>query len=38
MLIIRWLGQACFLLSTLTGPHLLIDPPNPQTIYLLRYE
>ena len=33
MLIIRWLGQACFLLSTLTGPHLLIDPPNPQVGY-----
>lgn len=30
MLIIRWLDQACFLLWTLTGPHLLIDPPNPQ--------
>lgn len=33
MLIIRWLGQACFLLWTLTGPHLLIDPPNPQVGY-----
>lgn len=33
MLIIRWLGQACFLLWTLTGPHLLIDPPSPQVSY-----
>ena len=33
MLIIRWLGQACFLLSTLTGTHILIDPPNPQVGY-----
>lgn len=33
MLIIRWLGQACFLLSTLTGTHVLIDPPNPQVGY-----
>ena len=33
MLIIRWLGQACFLLSTLTGAHILVDPPHPQTGY-----
>jgi len=33
MLIIRWLGQACFLLSALTGTHILVDPPNPQVGY-----
>lgn len=39
MLIIRWLGQACFILSTLAGPHalsgvrILIDPPAPMVGY-----
>ncbi len=33
MTIIRWLGQACFLLMTLGGAHVLIDPPAPQIGY-----
>ena len=33
MTIIRWLGQACFLLMTLGGAHVLIDPPGPMTGY-----
>ena len=33
MTVIRWLGQACFLISTLMGTHILIDPPNPQVGY-----
>ena len=33
MTVIRWLGQACFLLTTLMGTHVLIDPPNPQVGY-----
>ncbi len=33
MTIIRWLGQACFLLLTLGGAHVLIDPPGPITGY-----
>ena len=32
-LVIRWLGQACFLLTTGAGAHLLIDPPGPQVGY-----
>ena len=32
-LVIRWLGQACFLLTTAGGTHALIDPPNPQVGY-----
>lgn len=32
-IVIRWLGQACFLLSTLTGTHILLDPPHPQVGY-----
>ena len=30
---LRWLGQACFLITTLMGTHILIDPPNPQVGY-----
>jgi L-ascorbate metabolism protein UlaG (beta-lactamase superfamily) len=30
MTVIRWLGQACFLILTLGGAQVLIDPPNPQ--------
>ncbi len=33
MLIVRWLGQACFLLTTLAGSHILIDPPHPEVGY-----
>ena len=33
MTIIRWLGQACFLITTLAGTHILIDPPHPQVGY-----
>ncbi len=33
MTVIRWLGQACFLLLTLGGAHVLIDPPAPPTGY-----
>lgn len=33
MTVIRWLGQACFLLLTLGGAHVLIDPPAPQIGY-----
>lgn len=33
MLILRWLGQACFLLTTLAGSHILIDPPHPAVGY-----
>lgn len=35
MTIIRWLGQACFLLMTLGGTHILLDPPNPQVGYAI---
>ena len=31
--VIRWLGQACFLITTLAGSHLLIDPPHPEIGY-----
>ncbi|MBV9850917.1 MAG: MBL fold metallo-hydrolase [Armatimonadetes bacterium] len=33
MTVIRWLGQACFLITTLMGTRALIDPPNPQVGY-----
>ena len=33
MTVIRWLGQACFLITTLMGTRVLIDPPNPQVGY-----
>jgi L-ascorbate metabolism protein UlaG (beta-lactamase superfamily) len=33
MTIIRWLGQACFLITTLMGTKILIDPPHPQVGY-----
>ncbi len=33
MTVIRWLGQACFLILTLGGTHVLLDPPNPQVGY-----
>ena len=32
-LVIRWLGQACFLLTTIGGSHILIDPPHPEVGY-----
>ncbi len=32
-IVIRWLGQACFLITTAHGAHLLVDPPNPQVGY-----
>lgn len=35
MTVIRWLGQACFLILTVGGAHVLIDPPNPQVGYHL---
>lgn len=31
--IIRWLGQACFVITTLMGTRLLIDPPHPEVGY-----
>ena len=31
--VIRWLGQACFLLTLLQGTRVLIDPVNPQVGY-----
>jgi L-ascorbate metabolism protein UlaG (beta-lactamase superfamily) len=33
MTVIRWLGQACFLITTLMGTQILIDPPHPQVGY-----
>lgn len=33
MTVIRWLGQACFLLMTLGGARVLVDPPAPQIGY-----
>lgn len=33
MTVIRWLGQACFLIMTLGGAHVLIDPPGPTVGY-----
>lgn len=33
MTVIRWLGQACFLIMTLGGAHVLIDPPGPAVGY-----
>ncbi len=33
MTIFRWLGQACFLITTLMGTRILIDPPHPQVGY-----
>ncbi len=33
MTVIRWLGQACFVITTLLGSHILIDPANPQVGY-----
>lgn len=35
MTILRWLGQACFLITTLGGAHILIDPPHPQVGYAI---
>ncbi|HEX5323056.1 MAG TPA: MBL fold metallo-hydrolase [Capsulimonadaceae bacterium] len=31
--VIRWIGQACFLITTLSGMHVLIDPPHPEVGY-----
>ncbi len=33
MTVIRWLGQACFLITTLMGTRILLDPPHPQIGY-----
>lgn len=33
MTVIRWLGQACFLIMTLGGAQILIDPPAPSVGY-----
>jgi L-ascorbate metabolism protein UlaG (beta-lactamase superfamily) len=33
MTVIRWLGQACFLITTLMGTRILIDPPHPEVGY-----
>ena len=33
MTVIRWLGQACFLIMTLGGAQVLIDPPGPSVGY-----
>ena len=33
MTVIRWLGQACFLILTLGGARILVDPPNPSVGY-----
>lgn len=33
MTVIRWLGQACFLITTLMGTRILIDPPHPSVGY-----
>lgn len=33
MTVFHWLGQACFLITTLLGTHVLIDPPNPSVGY-----
>ena len=33
MTVIRWLGQACFLITTLMGTRVLVDPPHPQIGY-----
>jgi L-ascorbate metabolism protein UlaG (beta-lactamase superfamily) len=35
MTIFHWLGQACFLITTLAGSHILIDPPHPQVGYAI---
>ncbi len=35
MTMFRWLGQACFLLTTLMGTRILIDPPHPQVGYAI---
>jgi len=34
-IVIKWLGQACFLLSLGGGSHILIDPPHPQVGYAI---
>ena len=31
--VIRWIGQACFLITTISGMHILIDPPHPEVGY-----
>jgi L-ascorbate metabolism protein UlaG (beta-lactamase superfamily) len=31
--VIRWIGQACFIITTLSGMHILIDPPHPEVGY-----
>ncbi|MDQ2732480.1 MAG: MBL fold metallo-hydrolase [Armatimonadota bacterium] len=34
--IFTWLGQACFLITTMMGTHILVDPPNPQVGYAIK--
>ena len=34
-IVIKWLGQACFLLSLGGGTHILIDPPHPEVGYAI---
>jgi len=31
--VIRWIGQACFIITTISGMHILIDPPHPEVGY-----
>lgn len=33
--VIRWIGQACFLITTLSGMQILIDPPHPEVGYAI---
>ena len=33
MTIFHWLGQACFLITTLLGTRILVDPPDPSVGY-----
>lgn len=33
--VIRWIGQACFLITTLSGMQVLIDPPHPEVGYAI---
>jgi L-ascorbate metabolism protein UlaG (beta-lactamase superfamily) len=35
-ILIRWLGQSCFVLSTVAGLHVLIDPPHPDVGYAIK--
>lgn len=31
--VVRWIGQACFVITTLSGMQVLIDPPHPEVGY-----